>query len=179
MNKINRIARFLCAVVSGIALSCLFACCSTALSIPHAPASVPPSDELIVPGTRIDDVALGMTSKQLLSAEGSPGQSNRPFTTAAVYHFENNHLLVSVDDSTQQVWWVYVNSDSYHTKEGVEVGQSELEMRAALGNPDETSNIGNDEAPMYLNCYKSGLSVYILMGKITQIGVFVPGNPCR
>lgn len=179
MSRANSIVRLLAVATSGIALSLLLAGCSSELIIPHAPSSVPPGDDTIVPGSRIGDVALGMTNKQLLEAEGIPEQSNRPFTTAATYHYGNNHLLVSVDDASQQVWWIYVNSDLYQTKEGVEVGQSELEMRAALGNPDESRNIGTDEIPEYLNCYKSGLSVYVMQGKIVQIGVFVPGNPCR
>lgn len=153
--------------------------CASAPPMPAPPKQPPPDDSLIVPGDRIGPVAIGMTSKQVLQVKGTPGNSTFRYSDAAVYPYDENKYSVVVDDATQQVWRVTTFSDEYQTAEGVGVGSSELEMRANLGNPDSSTNWDNAEPPTYLYCYDKGLAIYILLGKISKISVFHPGNTCQ
>ncbi|HEV2173615.1 MAG TPA: hypothetical protein VGR71_08610 [Nitrospira sp.] len=153
--------------------------CSSAPPLPAPPKQLPPNDDLIVPGNRIGPVAIGMTSKQVLEAKGTPGDSTFRYTDAAVYPYDQNEYSVVVDDVTQQVWRVETSSDEYRTAEGVGVGQSELEMRANLGNPNSATNEDNADPPTFLYCYDKGLAIYTFRGKIFKISVFNPGNTCK
>ncbi|HSN18353.1 MAG TPA: hypothetical protein VLV87_09080 [Gammaproteobacteria bacterium] len=161
------------AVIFSFAL--LTGCAST---LPAPPKQLPPDDSLIVPGKRIGPVAIGMTSKQVLEAKGSPHASVR-FKDAALYNYgDKSDYGVLVDDDTQQVWRVQTTSDSYDTEEGIHVGQTELEMQASLGKPDNSTHDDNDE-PVYQYCYDRGLAVYITQGKIFMLSVFNPGGVCQ
>lgn len=159
--------------------SALLTGCASVPPLPAPPNQLPPDDSLIVPGTRIGPVAIGMTSKQVLQAKGTPSNSIFRYTDAAVYPYDQNKYSVVVDDATQQVWRVTTFSDQYQTAEGVGVGSSELEMRANLGNPDSSTNWDKADPPTYLYCYDKGLGIYIFMGKISKISVFHPGNTCE
>lgn len=154
----------------------LLSSCGSAPPLPAPPKELPPDDSLIVPGNRIGSVAIGMTSKQLLKAKGSPSSSPMRYTDAANYSYDQLRYSVVVDDATQQVWRIATSDGRYRTVEGVGVGQTELEMRADLGNPDQTKDMGNDT---FLYCYDKGLAIYIAQNKIIQASVFIPGGVCE
>lgn len=160
-----------------LAVVVVIAGCSSAPPLPPPPAQPHYNDHLVVPGKRIGSVSIGMTAKQVLDVMGSPLQTYR-FTDGANYRYSGN-FYVLVDDATQQVWRAAIEDYSYQTKEGFGVGQTELEMRAKLGNPDSSTNIGNGFPPTYRYCYKNGLAVYTAPdGKIWRLSIFNPGATC-
>lgn len=155
------------------------AACASSPPLPPPPSTEPTfNDYLIVPGVRIGSVSIGMTGKQLLDVMGSP-ESALNYTDGAAYHYPGNFGVV-LENATQQVVRVTATESSYETKDGLKTGQTELEMRTMLGNPDETINAGNDQNPYYRNCYdKKGMAVYVdWNGKIGSISVFNPGDTC-
>lgn len=152
--------------------------CASTPPLPKPPAQPHYNDYLVVPGKRVGSVSIGMTSKQLLDAMGSP-ISTYHYTDGANYTYSGNFNVV-VDADTQQVWRVSVGNGSYRTENGLAPGQTDLEMHAILGNPSSTTNVGNDDYPEYLNCYKQGLAVYInARGTIESLSVFNPGGVCK
>ncbi|HEX2668214.1 MAG TPA: hypothetical protein VHP13_07545 [Gammaproteobacteria bacterium] len=165
--------------VRSLRLAALFAIvaiggCASAPPLPPPPTQLPPDDYLIVPGTRIGPVAIGMTSEQVLQVKGSPDKGS----TRSMYNYHDDYRVI-VDDKTQQVLRVDTRSVWYSTAEGVKPGQSELDMRAKMGTPDSSSNVGTEELPTYLYCYDRGLAVYIFQGKIYNLSVFLPGGVCK
>ncbi|HSN18352.1 MAG TPA: hypothetical protein VLV87_09075 [Gammaproteobacteria bacterium] len=170
--------RHFCRTALLTALIALAACASSP-PLPAPPATEPTfNDYVIVPGVRIGSVSIGMTGKQLLDVMGSP-QSALNYSDGAAYHYPGNFGVVLVN-ATQQVVRVTASESSYQTQEGLKTGQTDLEMRTILGNPDETINVGNDQSPYYRNCYdKKGIAVYVdWNGKIASISVFNPGDTC-
>ena len=140
---------------------------------PPPPTAPPVFDHLVVPATRIGPVSLGMTSKQLLEAVGSPVEGYR-FADASQSKFSNG-LSAVVDDKTQQVWRAQTQDPSYATAEGVRIGMRDVEIRSRLGNPESVDNIDSD-ASVY--CY-DGLAVTFFAGKVMALSVYTPGHACK
>src|SRR5262245_52068408 len=91
-----------------------------------------PNDRLIVPGTRIGPVSLGMSDEALFKV-GTPDRT-REAGNWIVYNYGS--MRVFVDQRTRKVVSVGTGRDSaYRTAGGVKVGSTMRDVQAALGPP--------------------------------------------
>lgn len=175
-------------VLGAIALSLVLAAAGCAgasrRAMPPPPTELPVDDGAIVPGKRVGNVAIGMTGTQLLQAKGHPSSPVDWGGYTGYSYFQPDGKLdmtVLVDDDTQQVIAVIAQADRYRVQ-GSNFGTADgvLEMRAALGKPASQEERGNEQLPMTLYCYASGVGVQIQgSGRINDIAVFLPGDTCR
>lgn len=172
-----RCRKFLLLVLTPVAAGLLASCGSTPLKLPPPVTEAHWNDYEIVPGERIGAVSIGMTSQQLLEAMGQP-VTTVPQGGLNGYKYEPGDLVALVDNDTQRVFSVSARSPYELNGGDLKSGQSELSMRATLGNPQSSRNIGNDEIPYFLYCYTKGVSVHVMNGTIDTISIFYPGNVC-
>ena len=140
--------------------------CSSAR--PLAPPIAPPvHDQLIVPGARVGPIALGMSSASLFEIMGAPEESMRfKDSMSAVYSSSGVNALVL--DATSQVFSISATDRRYSTAQGIQIGSTELEIRAKMGVPSSDTRLGNTHEM----CYETGISFTIsLEGRVQYIEV--------
>ena len=125
--------------------------CTSGPSLQEMKAADPPKDDnLIVPGWRVGNVYLGMTSGELVALMGEPS-STKPGEESNRFSWKNAELDVSLDKKANQVELIDLYDERYKTAEGVRVGLSELSVGAKLGQP-QASRDG-------VYCYKRGIAL--------------------
>jgi hypothetical protein len=118
--------------------------CGWTASLEEMKASSPPRDDkLIVPGWRVGQLYLGMTSVALFAAMGEP-DTTKPRNNFTWFRWENRGLSVLHDMEADQVEAIEVHHESYKTAEGVHIGMSELAVVAILGTPQASYIVNRD-----------------------------------
>jgi hypothetical protein len=142
--------------------------CGWTASLEEMKASSPPRDDkLIVPGWRVGQLYLGMTSVALFAAMGEP-DTTKPHNNFTWFRWENRGLSVLHDMEADQVEAIEVHHESYKTTEGVHIGMSELAVVAILGTPQASYSesrphqtfAAGDAFMIGGYCYKSGIATF-------------------
>ncbi|HSN18350.1 MAG TPA: hypothetical protein VLV87_09065 [Gammaproteobacteria bacterium] len=151
----------------------LCGCASSTMVLPSPPSVLPDNDKTIVPGSRIGNLVIGMSDKQVYQLLGDP-QTTADAPRGFSYLYQSMQL--NTYEASQQVEEIGTSDPDYVTPEGVHAGGTMLSLRSNYGEPDEI--IPGPEWSIY--CYeKLGLYAWLNQGaKITSIGVFRPGNYC-
>lgn len=102
-----------CRLIGGL----LFAAVACALSVASA------SDNLIVPGSRIGAVHVGMDVASLLASKGPPEESHHYTGYESSYSWPD--VSVGVLEQTGKVYSVRTRSPNYTLRDGLAVGSSE------------------------------------------------------
>lgn len=123
--------------------------------LPAATYAQPQNDHLIVAGSRVGPISLGMSTQELYKAMGEPTESvTGNDGTWASYSWED--LRVWTDLPSGQVSRILVGGPSYSIDHGLTIGASELAMRAYLPNPQSTTA----QTPQTKHfCYAPGLGI--------------------
>jgi hypothetical protein len=125
-----------------------------------APAT---SDNLIVPGERVGQIALGMTQAQLAAAMGSPGDVLHQ-GSATTYSW--GQVAAEIGDNSPGVDLITVNDLRYDTPGHVHIGLAAVAAAAVLGQPNKkTSTQGLDTFDY------DGLTVLVRNNLVAQIRV--------
>lgn len=135
----------------------LVACASSS-----SPAASPPSptfDDLIVLGTRIGPVSVGMTDGQLLKALGLPDQT---YGAALAPIYVYNRLGIEVGMFRGRVEKVMTSDRRYVTTGGVRVGSQLMEVSAEMGQPKWQKMNPGDKSAML--CYAAGDGTEVIVG---------------
>jgi len=126
-------------------------------------AAPAPRDTLIVPGTRIGPVALGMNPAELAASVGVPGDTHHQGLDT-VYTWGD--LAAQISDKSPTVDLITVNDPRYETADHIRVGLAALALLAVLGDPMKTSNALGIQTLDY-----EGMSVIVRNNMIAQIRV--------
>jgi hypothetical protein len=126
-----------------------------------APAA--PRDMLIVPGTRVGAIALGMSAAELAPSVGIPAdvQHQGPDT---IYSWGD--VTAQISDKSPNVDLISVNDPRYETADHVRVGLAVFAVMAVLGDPVKTTN-----APGIVNLEYEGMTVVVRNNLVAQIRV--------
>jgi len=161
------IRRLLSIALAGV----LAACASSDPRLPPPSTTPPVFDHLIVPGTRVGPVSIGMTKDQLFAAMGLPVDTIVSYTDVFVHLYQVTNiqgLRVAVGKSSSRVWYIEVGNENYRTSQGLAVGMQERQVRELMGPPEKVVLKTAHSQDMY--CYP-GLRVYFGEGKVGLISV--------
>jgi hypothetical protein len=139
-----------------------------------APLEAPKADNLIVPGQRIGQAALGMSAKALIDSLGAPRESTK-LPERTVNEFRDG-ITVVVRDSDLRVISIGTADAWYTTPEGIRAGSTELEVRAQLaGTPQVVEDKRN--ARIKTLCYP-GMEIDFWPQQRGVAAVRVTNLPC-
>jgi hypothetical protein len=125
-------------------------------------------DELIVPGSRVGPVSIGMSEGALRQLMGNPLDV---YETEENRMFEYKQLSVVVPKKTRIVELLIVPDAHYATLQGAAVGDSEARIQELYGNPARETGRG-----MYVTrCYSNGLVFNFHNEVVDNIVVRTPG----
>jgi hypothetical protein len=139
--------------------------------LPQPPAE-PIRDTAIVPGVRIGPFALGMTSKQLAAAMGTPDEER---DNGEWLVWGSVSVKVDVNDPERRVVRVSLRDESYATADGVRLGETAFIVRTKLGVPSKPDHPGNPPGISTLDYCRVGIVVETQNSKVYVISVFPPG----
>jgi len=156
-------ARLKLALLASVSLA-LAACATGPLTL---------DDDLVVPGSRIGEVQIGMPLATLLAVKGSP-ITTEPIagTEATAYTFPDG-LTVGAHD---EVYWIIAEDARFHTSAGVRPGVEQIFARSSLGKPRCVETRGEVTVYDYGNIY---FDVDNGMGKVKRVGVVGQNRPCE
>ncbi|MEM8920033.1 MAG: hypothetical protein AAGB25_01610 [Pseudomonadota bacterium] len=130
------------------------------------------NDDVIVPGTRVGDVEIGMPLSQLLALKGTPNRTI-PIPNSAATTYVYDGLSIAAHD---EVYWIVVKDRRFRTSEGVGPGVEQIFARGALGQPDcvatRTSTTVYDYGDLYFDVDNSS-------GKVLELGVQAETKTCQ
>jgi hypothetical protein len=135
-----------------------------AVSLAGAAFAAPaPRDMLIVPGTRVGPVALGMNPAELTASVGVPGnmQHQGPDT---IYSW--GELAAEIGEKSPAVDLITVNDPRYETADHIRVGLALFTLMAVLGDPEKTTNAPGTQILDY-----EGMSIIIRNNVVAQIRI--------
>lgn len=129
-------------------------------------------DDLVVPGSRIGEVQIGMPLATLLAVKGNP-VTTAPIsgTDATTYTFQDG-LTVGAND---EVYWIIAEDARFHTSSGVRPGVEQIFARASFGKPRCVETRGDVTIYDYGNVY---FDVDNSQGKVKRLGVVAQNRPC-
>jgi len=133
--------------------------------------SAPIFDKLIVPGTRIGPVALDMNERELFSALGDPQKSTIDERGPTVYYYSDFHVWVDRGRVSQ----IVTTDTEFTTPDQINVGASDLSVRAKLGPPDRVDR-DSASSRFVSYCYKPGIYFEFDRGQLFKIYVWRPGG---
>lgn len=125
------------------------------------------SDNLIVPGTRIGPMTLGLSEDEVVRLLGK-GQM-RPVKTGVLHLYENLGLVVYIEE--EKVTSVTVRSPQFETRQGIRVGSDIDLVLSHLGKEYELE--GNDEEYVLHN-WGQGWHVGVNKSLVTYFQVTPP-----
>lgn len=135
----------------GLALVPLIVVFLAACSTTPDPPATPIDDNAIVPYSRIGKLALGINEAILLKWMGVPDRT----LGETYYYFRNGEQELSIGFDRGKAWYVSTLSPRFATADGIRVGMSELEVRAAWGGPIKTLDLYEIGRLDY--CFRNGL----------------------
>lgn len=135
-------------------IAVVVAACGSTTRIPDPP-TMPIDDDAIVPYSRIGKVALGIDEATLLKWMGVPKESHGD---AHFYQRGGKHPDI-VQTSGGRVNRIATGSPRFVTADGIRVGSSVLEMRAAWGEP--TKSLDLHEIDRFEYCFRNGLQASV------------------
>jgi hypothetical protein len=125
-------------------------------------------DDLIVPGSRVGPVSLGMSEAALRQLMGQPLET---YETEDNRMFEFKQLSVVVPKNTRRVELVIVPASHYATLLGATVGDSEARIQELYGEPARKTSRGQQVT----RCYSNGIVFNIENDVVDNIVVRTPG----
>ncbi len=129
-------------------------------------------DNLVVPGSRIGEVQIGMPLATLLAVKGNP-LTTSPIsgTDATTYTFPDG-LTVGAKD---EVYWIIAEDARFHTSSGVRPGVEQIFARASFGKPRCAETRAETTVYDYGNIY---FDVDNGQRKVKRVGVVRQSRPC-
>lgn len=129
-------------------------------------------DDLVVPGSRIGEVQIGMPLSTLLAVKGNP-LTTSPIsgTDATTYTFADG-LTVGAKD---EVYWIIAEDARFHTSTGVRPGVEQIFARASFGKPRCVETRAETTVYDYGDIY---FDVDNAQGKVKRLGVVAQNRPC-
>jgi hypothetical protein len=126
-------------------------------------AAPAPRDTLIVPGTRVGPIALGMTPDELNASVGVPGTQRQE---GAAISYAWGDVSAQMGQSPAGVDTIIVNDGRYETEDHIHVGLSALAVVVVLGQPPNVTT-----TPGIRNYEYEGMTVVTRNNLIVQIRV--------
>ena len=129
-------------------------------------------DNLIVPGSRVGEVQIGMPLATLLAVKGNPATTSPISGTDATTYTFPDGLTVGAND---EVYWIIAEDARFHTSAGVRPGVEQIFARASFGKPRCVETRGETTLYDYGNIY---FDVDNGEGKVKRLGVVGQNRPC-
>jgi hypothetical protein len=126
-------------------------------------AAPAPRDTLIVPGTRVGAIALGMSPAELTASVGIPVDPQRQGPDT-IYSWGD--VAAQISDKSPAVDLITVNDPRYETADHIRVGLALFAAMAVLGDPSKTTN-----APGIRSLDYDGMTLVIRNNMVAQIRV--------
>lgn len=129
-------------------------------------------DDLIVSGSRVGEVQIGMPLATLIAVKGTPIRTAPiPNSNATTYTFPEG-LTVGAHD---EVYWIIVEDARFHTADGIRPGTEQIHARASLGKPRCVET--REETTVY-DYGKLYFDVANDTGRVTRVGVVGQERQC-
>ena len=128
-----------------------------------AAAASAPRDMLIVPGTRVGPIALGMSPAELAASVGVPGQTLQQGGDT-IYSW--GEIAAQISDKSPTVDLITVNDPRYETEDHIHVGLASLAVVTVLGQPPKVTT-----PPGTRNYDYDGMTVVTRNNLVVQIRV--------
>jgi hypothetical protein len=126
-------------------------------------AAPAPRDTLIVPGTRVGAIGLGMSPAELTASVGIPSDMQRQGTDT-IYSW--GEVAAQISEKSPTVDLITVNDPRYETADHVRVGLAAFAVTAVLGDPVKTTN-----AQGTVDLDYDGMTIVVRNNLVAQIRV--------
>jgi hypothetical protein len=126
-------------------------------------AASAPRDMLIVPGTRVGPIALGMNVAELTASVGTQGDLQHQGSDT-IYSW--GEIAAEITDKSPSVDLITVNDPRYETPDHIRVGLAALAVIAVLGDPEKTTNVTGIQ-----NLDYDGMTVVVRNNLVAQIRI--------
>ncbi|HXJ03448.1 MAG TPA: hypothetical protein VNH44_19665 [Micropepsaceae bacterium] len=134
------------------------------LSLAEASFAAPaPRDMLIVPGTRVGPVALGMNPTELAASVGVPGNTQKQGPDT-IYSWGD--LAAEISEKSPTVDLITVNDPRYETADHIRVGLALFTLMAVLGDPEKSTTAQGTQTLDY-----DGMTIIVRNNVVAQIRV--------